>query len=177
MQTGASTRPLKGRACRGLVRVLCGALLCASSMAAAGDIVVGLGRDNIGSGDIAEATALHVEYHTGPLVSFGWGGVAAMGVVETDDQGDRYAGIGLAGRWDATERWFVEASFAAGHYDRGSEGLDLGGSLEFRTLLGVGYRLSERTRLSLAIDHLSNAGLDEVNPGRDAVFLRLARTF
>jgi hypothetical protein len=168
---------LRAMLCHTRIALLASVVLLAGSAAPAGDLVVGLGADNIDHDDVPEATTLHVEYQTDPLVTFGWGGISAMGVLEVDDQSDNYAGVGLSAIWNASARWFVEGSFAAGHYENGSDVLDLGGNLQFRTLLGIGYRLSDRTRVSLALDHLSNGGLDDTNPGRNAVFLRVARSF
>ena len=61
--------------------------------------------------------------------------------------------------------------------ETGSGGDDLGGHVQFRTLIGVGYRLSTNRRISLAADHLSNAGLKDRNPGRNALLLRYAISF
>lgn len=143
----------------------------------AGDVVFGLGQDNLDTSSASEATAFQLEYHTDAIRSYSWGTVAAMGVLEYDDDEDFFLGAGLSLMWDVAPKWFVETSLAAGYYDAGSDGLDLGGDFQFRTLLGVGYRLSEKSRLSLAVDHLSNAGLEDVNPGRNALFLRYARSF
>ena len=49
---------------------------------------------------------------------------------------------------------------------------DLGGSLQFRSLIGAGYELSEDMAVSITIDHLSNGSTQTDNPGSDAVMLR-----
>lgn len=151
-------------------------VVCANPAFAA-DIVFGIGQDNVDSSDQSEAGALQFEYHTDPIRSYNWGSVSFMGVLSYDDDEDLFAGLGLSVLWDVAPKWFVETSLAAGYYDAGSEGLDLGGDFQFRTLLGFGYHLSETSRLSIAIDHLSNAGLEDVNPGRNGFFLRYARSF
>lgn len=76
-----------------------------------------------------------------------------------------------------SEKWFVEGSLAAGYYDAGSRGMDLGGNVQFRTLAGIGYRVSYRSRISISIDHLSNAGIEDSNPGREAVTVRYGMSF
>ncbi|MEM9578921.1 MAG: acyloxyacyl hydrolase [Pseudomonadota bacterium] len=143
----------------------------------AGDLIIGLGVDNIDEDGASEAVAFQLEYHLDPIRQYAWGSVALMGVAETDEDEDIYIGAGMSLVWDVSPAWFVESSVAAGYYDAGSDGLDLGGEVQFRTLLGVGYRLSEASRISLAIDHLSNAGLEDENPGRNALHLRYGRSF
>ena len=41
----------------------------------------------------------------------------------------------------------------------------------------VGFRFDDRSRLSLSLDHLSNAGLDDKNPGTEALVLTYAVPF
>jgi hypothetical protein len=143
--------------------------------AAAEDIVIGIGQDNIGGAEAA--IEVHVELHSDPLWSTFLGDLSGMGVVEVDETRDVFAGLGVSTLWDLPRRWFVEASAAVGYYEAGPHGADLGGHLQFRTLIGLGYRIRDRARLSIAIDHLSNAGLDEINPGRNAVVVRYATEF
>lgn len=63
---------------------------------------------------------------------------------------------------------FVTPSFGAGLYSRGN-GKDLGHAVEFRSQIEVGYEFANEMRLSLAYSHLSNAGLDDRNPGADVI--------
>ena len=185
MQDGVSFVSLCRRARRkgGLCSALAAVFLSAAfsltlvSDARAGDLVFGIGRDNVDEANASEATNFQFEYHTSPVRSYSWGTVAGMGVVEYDDDEDFYVGLGLSVLWDATSNIFVEGSLAAGYYDAGGDRPDLGGDVQFRSLIGVGYRISEVSRVSIAIDHLSNAGLEDVNPGRNAVMLRYARSF
>ena len=64
-----------------------------------------------------------------------------------------------------------------GYYDRGSDGTPLGGNIQFRGLVGVGYKISNTQRVSLAIDHKSNAGLEDKNPGSETLVLRYTKRF
>lgn len=162
---------------RGGQLLLCLTMMVWANAALAGDLVLGLGQDNLDTSSASEATAFHLEYHTDAIRSYNWGTVAVMGVLEYDDDDDFFAGAGLSLIWDVAPKWFVETSLAAGYYDAGSDGLDLGGDFQFRTLLGFGYRVSETSRISLAVDHLSNAGIEDINPGRNGLFLRYARSF
>ena len=142
----------------------------------ASDLVLGLGRDNIDD-DKSDATVLQLEYHGNPMLEYGWGTISLFGAAEIDDDSDIYLGAGVSALWEVSEKWFVEGSLAGGYYDAGSDGNDLGGHVQFRTLIGVGVQLSDSRRISVAADHLSNAGLKDRNPGRNAIFLRYAISF
>ena len=63
-------------------------------------------------------------------------------------------------------RWVFTPSFGAGVYGDGS-GKDLGHMVEFRSQLEFGYRFDNRSRVSLAVSHISNAGLGDSNPGTE----------
>ncbi|HEV7369110.1 acyloxyacyl hydrolase [Arenibaculum sp.] len=63
---------------------------------------------------------------------------------------------------------FVTPSFGVGLYTRGN-GKDLGHPIEFRSQIEVGYEFANEMRLSLAYSHLSNAGMDDLNPGADVI--------
>lgn len=143
----------------------------------AGDFVLGIGQDNIDSKGTSEAVSVQLEYQFDPIRSYTWGAVSPIGVIGYDDDNDLYIGAGMALIWNTSENWFVEGSLAAGYYDAGSNGKDLGGDFQFRTLLGFGYRVTDNSRVSLALDHISNAGIYDENPGRNALMLRYARSF
>ena len=63
---------------------------------------------------------------------------------------------------------FLRGSFMPGFYYRGN-GRDLGGPLEFATVLEIGTDLRNGAQLSLAFEHRSNASLYAINPGADTV--------
>jgi hypothetical protein len=67
-------------------------------------------------------------------------------------------------------RWVLTPSFAVGAYEDG-DGKDLGGTLEFRSAIELGYRLDDRARLGLAFDHISNASIYNDNPGTESLVL------
>ncbi|MBO6784517.1 MAG: acyloxyacyl hydrolase, partial [Alphaproteobacteria bacterium] len=46
-------------------------------------------------------------------------------------------------------------------------GKDLGHTIEFRSQLEIGYRFDDRSRLSFAVSHISNASLGDSNPGTE----------
>lgn len=66
------------------------------------------------------------------------------------------------------ERLVLTPSFAVGAYGKGSS-KDLGSSVEFRSQLELSVRLDNRIRLGVAVSHMSNAGLNDVNPGTESI--------
>jgi len=70
-------------------------------------------------------------------------------------------------------RWVLQPSFAAGAYRQG-KGKDLGNTLEFRSQLELAYRLDNRARIGLSVNHISNASLSKNNPGTESIVLTYA---
>ena len=56
-------------------------------------------------------------------------------------------------------------------------GHDLGLPLEFRSRLGLSRRIAARWRAGLALEHKSNAGAGDRNPGIETLFLTLSRSY
>lgn len=92
-----------------------------------------------------------------------------IGVTVNSDEGG-YVLAGLRRDFDAGNRWVVTPHFGITLFDEG-DGKDLGHAVEFRSGLEVSYRLDDRSRLGLSFYHLSNAGLDEINPGSESLVL------
>ncbi len=59
-----------------------------------------------------------------------------------------------------------------GYFSEADELNDLGGSFQIRSLLGVGYKLDNGNKVSLAITRKSNASTQEDNPGVNALLFR-----
>ena len=59
---------------------------------------------------------------------------------------------------------------AAGYFARG-HGTQLGSWLEFRSGAELAYRFADRSRLGIAVHHISNAGLTKQSPGEQSVVL------
>lgn len=92
--------------------------------------------------------------------------VGAMATTDAATYG--YVGVGIDvffGR-----RWVATPNFAAGLYGNG-DGKDLGHAIEFRSGLEVAYRFDDYSRLGLSFTHISNAGIDERNPGVESLVL------
>jgi len=145
-------------------------LTCAASVAGAQSLDLGVTTDYDTGG-----AGLVAEYHGAPAFSSGnWSGAwGAAGRADAD--GDAWFGAGFALNYDLSETLFVEASFMPGYYVEGDT--VLGGNLHFRSLLGLGWNVSDRSAMILSIDHLSNGGLDDVNPGSEAIALRYRLRF
>ena len=83
-----------------------------------------------------------------------------------------YAGLGLDvffGR-----RIVATPSFSIGLYGEGG-GKDLGHAVEFRSAIQIAYRFDDRSRLGIVLHHLSNAGIDDTNPGANTLMLAYSR--
>ncbi|HKW53298.1 MAG TPA: acyloxyacyl hydrolase [Stellaceae bacterium] len=59
---------------------------------------------------------------------------------------------------------------AAGYWHHG-RGLDLGNPLEFKSGVELAYRFADQSRLGVAFDHISNAGIAKLNPGVESLLL------
>ncbi|MAG97808.1 MAG: deacylase [Rhodospirillaceae bacterium] len=73
-------------------------------------------------------------------------------------------------------RLVLTPSFAPGVYHRG-QGKDLGHWIEFRSQLELAYRFDDRSRLGVSLSHISNASLDDNNPGTESLMLNYAVPF
>ncbi|MCE8006347.1 acyloxyacyl hydrolase [Aestuariivita sp.] len=116
---------------------------------------------------ILSATYRHTPFYQGDKLALSFGAH-----VSVTGESDVYVAAGLYGRWAWPSGWFVDLSLMPGLYDAASPGNDLGTTLNFRSLLGVGYRFENERILSVAVSHKSNAGIDTFNPGVDALLVR-----
>jgi hypothetical protein len=139
--------------------------------------VFGIGADGIFDGSDQKNPAFVVEYHAKPFHSAKRFAANFAIAGQVNDDEDTFIGAGLAATYRLSSKWFVEGSFMPGYYNQGTNGTDLGGDLQFRSLIGVGYKVSKTGSISLAIDHKSNAGIGDINPGIEAIFLRYRRGF
>ena len=89
-----------------------------------------------------------------------------LGLELTPDK-SAWLGAGLLYNFNLTPKIFITPSFGAGVYAHGSDGVDLGHPIIFRSQLEVSYALENKSRISLAISHLSNASLGRENPGAE----------
>lgn len=167
MEAGPNPRPMEGNKLRKLSTLLAAAVLAVSfySPAAIADdpdfLVIGGGWYDFN--DDQDAFDVRAEYRSGyKLLGFAkpWVGVEA-----TSDQAAYGVGGVLVDLYFG-RRWVFTPSFGAGVYLDGS-GKDLGHTIEFRSQVEFGYRFDDRSRVSLAVSHISNASLGDNNPGTE----------
>ncbi len=141
-------------------------LMLAATAAAGAEgpsLALAAGRYDIGKrSGVAEAG---VEYR---LASRAYDLVPVAGVAANGD-GAFWAYGGLQRPFRLGTRWRLTPGFAVALYEAGSDGKDLGGVVEFRSSLALGYRFAGGSTLGLTAHHLSNAGLYEDNPGSNSV--------
>jgi hypothetical protein len=98
-----------------------------------------------------------------------------LGVLVTTDRAVYgYGGVRIDLYID--NRWVVTPNAALGGYYRG-DGIDLGSTLEFKTGAELDYRFDDHSRLGIAIDHISNAGITKQNPGSNTLLLYYSYPF
>jgi lipid A 3-O-deacylase len=113
--------------------------------------------------DDKDAVDLRVEYRSDEKLL---GLVKPWVGVEATTDAAAYVVVGILVDLFFGRRWVLTPSFGAGLYGDGN-GKDLGHSIEFRSQLEFGYRFDDRSRLSLAVSHISNASLGDSNPGTE----------
>ena len=135
------------------------------------DIALGVGQTDftsIGS----DGAAFALDYRARPFAQrrvASWAFAATAAVTEF---GDVFVGAGISTRWAWPSGWFIESNFTPGVYAEGTPENDLGSAFNFRSLLGAGYRFDNGAAISVAITHISNAGLFEDNPGTNKALVR-----
>ena len=111
-----------------------------------------------------DSTALfHANWHTG--YDLFWTIAPFVGVSATAE-GGVYGYAGLYADIMLTDHIFVMPSFAAGAFADGG-GKDMGSAIEFRSSITAGYRFDGGIRVGAFYNHISNAGIDDRNPGAD----------
>lgn len=126
-------------------------------------VAFGLGYYDL-SGDFSSAD-FRMEYRHGPAwFSF----LKPFAGIELTTDGALWVGGGLMIDVLLTDNIAFSLSSGPGYYEDG-DGKDLGYDLEFRSQAEIAYVLEDRSRIALAISHLSNAGLGDTNPGVEVV--------
>ena len=94
------------------------------------------------------------------------------------DMGDYWVGLGAKWTVDdaATGPFFFETAFIPGYYQH-RDGPDLGGHIQYRASVGVGYAFENGSSVLLAYDHRSNANTIFPNPGLETLSIRYAIEF
>lgn len=133
---------------------------------------LGLGAfDLIAESDGRTSGAARLELRAGNKL---WFIGPAVGVLANTDGG--WFGYGGIYADVAYGNLVITPLLAAGGYDEGA-GKDLGGDFQFRTVLTFSWQFANRVRLGVQVAHISNAGLDDRNPGEEDVLLTLGLPF
>lgn len=114
------------------------------------------------------AADVRLEYRSGH--EYFWKIKPWAGVEVTSDT-SLWLGGGVLADIDIHENWILTPSFGAGFYAQGSSDLDLGHPIEFRSQIELAYELPSASRVGLSFGHLSNASLDDSNPGTEVLNL------
>ncbi len=116
----------------------------------------------------SERTAdFRVEYRPG--TSIVWELRPFLGAEVTGD-GAIYGAAGFLYDYNMGNQWFLTPSIAGGLYSDGS-GKDMGSAIEFRSQIELGYQLENSSRISAALSHTSNWGINDTNPGAETLGL------
>ena len=89
-------------------------------------------------------------------------------------RGALWAGAGIVHTIEvAGSSAFLQSHFMPGVYLRGN-GADLGGPINARAGVELGWRTQSGVRIGLSVDHRSHGGLFDDNPGVETVQLRVS---
>lgn len=140
--------------------------LLLAAPAHAGDLVGSLGwYDFIDDED--PSTQLGLEYRLKPME---YGIRPTIGMTATLDGGVYgYGGV----NWEVPlvdNQLYLIPNFMAGAYAQG-DGKDLGHAIEFRSGIELSYQMSNAHRVGVALNHMSNAGLGDKNPGEETLLI------
>lgn len=114
------------------------------------------------------AAEIGIEYRFSPVES-AFNLIPTLGLSMNSD-GGYWAYAGVRYDWNFNPKWTLTPHFAVAAYEEG-DGADLGHDMEFRTGLDLAYALTDESRLSLGIYHMSNANIGDKNPGADSLIV------
>lgn len=115
--------------------------------------------------------AIDVTYRIRPL---GTWRIAPAAGIEAATGGARFYYVQVQRDFRIDDRWLVIPAFGLGFFQDGGD-LQLGHSLQFRTSLSFGYRLRARWRAGVTFTHISNAGMEDGNPGTEEMAVWVGR--
>jgi lipid A 3-O-deacylase len=133
-----------------------------------GLLAIGIGAYDVRPGDTGRTEAqFRLEYRFAQ--SFLWIFQPLVGAYGTTDHTFfGYAGIRI--ELPLGDHAVLMGDTAAGYWHHG-RGLDLGNPLEFKSGVELAYRFADQSRIGVAFDHISNAGIAKLNPGVESLLL------
>jgi hypothetical protein len=147
------------------------ALICAGLQAQAQEVTLSLGWTGQYGDSEDNAAAAGLDVVVGGLFQTWRLGLGVGAAVATTANADTWVGAGPVLWLDLGSGWRAEASTMAGIY--ADNDVDLGGTVQFHSRLGLSYALSPAWRLGASVGHISNAGLYDDNPGIERVMIAL----
>jgi len=156
-----------------IAALICGVLLTYGDRAAAqvalnetpAVISGGIGWFDLVQSD-DEAVDFRLEYRHGD--DFLW--LKPWAGLEATSDGSVWGGIGVLMDITFFDSIVLTGSIAPGLYEDGG-GKDLGSVFEIRSQVELGYQFENKSRLSLAFSHTSNASIADDNPGVEVLSL------
>jgi lipid A 3-O-deacylase len=135
-------------------------------------LTVGAGAfDVIENHPINPAFDYRLEYRSGYSLLANWTepyvSIRPFGGFEGTSDGAAYGLGGFLFDIPLGKHFFITESEGVGLFDSG-DGKDMGSSIEFRSQLEAGYKFDNQSRVSIAINHISNAGISQRNPGEES---------
>ena len=88
---------------------------------------------------------------------------------EVTSEGSLWGGAGILLDMNLSDNVYFTPSFGVGLYSQGGSDLDLGYPIEFRSQIEAGYKFHSGQRIGVSFGHLSNASLDDENPGTEVL--------
>lgn len=144
--------------------VVAGLALTAATPALAQDDLLSFGAGWYDIMDDETAADFRVEYR--PDYKFFWEFKPWVGGEVTSD-GSVWGGGGILIDAHVSDSIYVTPSFGIGLYSQGSSDKDLGFPVEFRSQIEGGYKFASGQRIGVSFGHISNASLDDQNPGTE----------
>lgn len=135
---------------------------------------VTIGAGNLGIFDSTNYGAVALSAEGGEIAGL-WSVRPTFEVIYQPDN-TYYAGIGGLKEFAISERWSWGLGAAAGYYHRG-EGKDIGQALEFYSRIILSYHLASDNQIRTELGHISNAKLDDTNPGTEFLSVNWVFTF
>ncbi|MEM9308783.1 MAG: acyloxyacyl hydrolase [Pseudomonadota bacterium] len=149
-----------------------------SSAAVASELTIGVGSE-ISMFDGEEDGSLSIDWHADTWRTIGQASISWGVASEIQTSGDVWAGAGakLGLPLGPSRKTRFDLSLHGGLYSEGSSGHDLGGSIQFRTRIGFTHFLRPDLGIGVSLQHKSNAGLDDDNPGSESVHILLSKKY
>ncbi|WP_412508121.1 acyloxyacyl hydrolase [Roseovarius sp. SYSU LYC5161] len=121
---------------------------------------------------IFQEDSIGQELYLGYDLDHAYGPFQSTVALSMTDQGAGWAGLGVKSRFEIGQAGlFAEGSIMPGYHSAG-DGPDLGGALQIRSALGMGYEFGNGASLSVIYDHRSNAETQALNPGLETLSIR-----